>query len=66
MNNNHVHGENCNHDHDGDHEEFSTEELVQVTEDKIDALINLLMKKKMISEDELSKELEDLYEEEPE
>lgn len=46
-------------------EELSTDELVQITEDKVDALINLLVEKKIISEQEFSKALDDLYEDEP-
>lgn len=56
----HQHGPDCNHDDD-----FSTEELVEVTEDKVDALINLLLKKGVISEDELHSAFEELYEEGP-
>ena len=47
-------------------EEFSTEEIVQINEDKVDALINLLIKKGVITEDELDAEMDDLYEDEPE
>jgi hypothetical protein len=42
-------------------ESFSTDELVSLNEDKIDALINLLIKKNVISEEELNGEIEDLY-----
>lgn len=59
MDENHVHTEDCDHGH----EEFSLDELVQVTEDKVDALINLLLKKGLIKEDELQGALEELYEE---
>ena len=42
-------------------EERKTEEIVRFNEDKIDAIIELLLKKKIITEEELSKEIEDLY-----
>ena len=44
-------------------EEFSTEELVHLNEDKIDALINLLIKKGIITEKELSEAVDALYNE---
>ena len=49
-----------------DHDELSTEELVQLTEDKVDALINVLIEKGIVTEDELQSALDDLYEDEPE
>ncbi len=45
------------------HEEESLEEDLELADAKIDALINLLIKKKVISEEEFQKEHENLYEE---
>ena len=43
--------------------EEELEDVVEITEDKVDALINLLVKKNIISEEELTKETDGLYEE---
>jgi len=43
--------------------EMSTDEIAQHADDKIDALIALLVKKKLITEQELEKEYEGLFEE---
>ena len=45
-------------------ETLSTDEIAQMADDKTDALINLLVKKKIITEDEFEKEYEGLFEEE--
>ena len=47
-----------------DEPEMSPEDIAQQADDKVDALINLLIKKGMISEEELDKEIDDLYENE--
>lgn len=47
-------------------EEISQEELLYVVNDKIDALIELLIEKKVILEEDYAKKLEDLYDEEEE
>ncbi len=52
------------HNHEHDAEEMSAEELLQLNEDKVDALITLLIKKNVIKEDELQKAMDELYEEE--
>ncbi|RME77303.1 hypothetical protein D6774_04835 [Candidatus Woesearchaeota archaeon] len=44
-------------------QEISQEELLYVVNDKIDALIELLIEKNVISEDEYAKKLDSLYEE---
>jgi hypothetical protein len=44
-------------------EELSAEEVGFQAHDKIDALINLLVKKKLITEDELEKAYDELFEE---
>lgn len=43
--------------------ELSTEELAQHADDKIDALVNLLIKKKLITEEEFEKSFDELFEE---
>ena len=45
-------------------EEMSTEDIARAADDKIDALINLLIKKKIITDEEMGKALDELYEEE--
>ncbi len=52
----------CGH-HDTDEEEMTTEEIANHADDKVDALIQLLIKKKVITEDEYGKEFESLFEE---
>jgi polyhydroxyalkanoate synthesis regulator phasin len=47
-------------------EEFTTEDISRLNEDKVDALINLLVKKGVFTEEELTAEIDDLYEEEEE
>ena len=49
----HIHGENCNHDHEGD-EELSTEEVVDQNDILLNALIDLLITKGVITEDEFN------------
>ena len=44
-------------------EELTTEELAQHADDKVDALINLLIKKKIITEEEFEKSFDELFEE---
>lgn len=48
---------------DPEEEIEATEDLAQNADDKVDALINLLIKKGIITEEEFDKELDDLYEE---
>ena len=52
----------CGHDHE-DYEEMAPEELLEDVDAKVDAVINLLIKKGVFSEDEFHKECEDLFEE---
>ena len=47
-------------------EDVLIEEMLYHTDDKIDTLISLLLKKGVISEDELNKEFEGLYSEDKE
>ena len=46
-----------------ENQELSAEDVAFMANDKIDALINLLIEKGIITEDELEKKLEELYEE---
>ena len=46
-----------------ENKECDEEDLAQNADDKVDALINLLIKKGLITEEEFDKELDDLYEE---
>ncbi|MBT3407472.1 hypothetical protein HOK68_02020 [Candidatus Woesearchaeota archaeon] len=59
----HVHGPDCNHDNDDNTEDFSTEELVFAANDKVDILVDLLVKKGLITEDEYEQELNRYYKE---
>ena len=43
--------------------DFSTEELARLNEDKIDAVIDLLIKKKIFTAEELTTAVESLYDE---
>ena len=43
-------------------DEMSTEEVAEHANDKVDALIELLIKKKVITEEEFEKEFEGLFE----
>ena len=45
-------------------ESISAEDMAEMADDKVDALVNLLVKKKIIAEEEFDKEYEDLFEEE--
>lgn len=54
----------CSHEGCGSHEEMSVEDIANSADDKVDALIDLLVKKDIITEPEFSEALEDLYEEE--
>lgn len=47
-----------------EHDEMSIEDLAYHADDKIDALINLLIKKNIITEKELEDEFNSLFEEE--
>jgi len=53
---------NHNHSHENE-EDLSTEELAQYADDKIDALIKLLIKKKVITEQDMETEYNSLFEE---
>ncbi len=44
-------------------EEFTTEELAFAAHDKIDALLDLLIKKKLITEEEFIDSLKEVYKE---
>jgi len=46
--------------------EMTTEDIATNADNKVDALIKLLLKKKMITEDEFEKEYMDLFEEDEE
>ena len=48
------------------HEEMNVEEVAHHADDKVDALLELLIKKGVITEDEFNKEYDDLFEEEKE
>ena len=58
------------HNHDEEHmeseEELTTEEMVLYVDDKLEALLNLLVKKGVITEDEYDKEYEALFDEDDE
>ncbi|PIN68667.1 hypothetical protein COV93_08580 [Candidatus Woesearchaeota archaeon CG11_big_fil_rev_8_21_14_0_20_43_8] len=47
-----------------DDEPMSTEDIANHADDKVDALIQLLLKKKVITEDEYDKEFKSLFEDE--
>ena len=70
MENNHNHeGEDMSktrvfeHDQNSENSDMTTEEVAQYADDKVDALIQLLIKKKVITEQELEKEYNSLFEE---
>ena len=50
-------------EHNGHEEDMTTEEIAQYADDKIDALIKLLVKKKVITEQDMEKEYNALFEE---
>ncbi|PIY60596.1 hypothetical protein COY95_00970 [Candidatus Woesearchaeota archaeon CG_4_10_14_0_8_um_filter_47_5] len=52
-----------NAEEDQDEEEMDSEDLVHYTDDKVDALISLLIKKGVISEQEFDAAYEELFEE---
>lgn len=58
MEENHVHGPDCSHE-----DEFTTEELVYAANDKVDVLVDLLIKKGVITESEYEDELTKYYKE---
>ncbi len=45
-------------------EELNVEDIAEDADDKVEALINLLVKKRVITEEEFQKEYSELYEEE--
>ncbi len=49
---------------EGENEESSTEDIAEGADDKVDALINLLIKKGIITEQEFDEEYDDLFEDE--
>ena len=70
MENNHNHeGEDMSktrvfeHDQNSENSDMTTEEVAQYADDKVDALIQLLIKKKVITEQELETEYNSLFEE---
>ncbi|MBD3318439.1 hypothetical protein GF342_00860 [Candidatus Woesearchaeota archaeon] len=56
----HEHDENCG----PECEEPSMEEVLSITEDKVDALIQVLIDKKIITEEEITNAVDALYPEE--
>jgi hypothetical protein len=53
----------CDHDDDCEDIEDTPEDVAHNANDKVDALINLLIKKKVITEDEFETEYDELFEE---
>ncbi|MFH1398539.1 MAG: hypothetical protein ABIG95_00320 [Candidatus Woesearchaeota archaeon] len=51
-----------NNDDNQEEEDMSVEEVAMQADDKVDALINLLVKKGIITEAEFDKEYDDLFE----
>ncbi len=56
---NHEHECDCGHDHD---EEYTMEDLAISAHNRIEALIELLIEKKVITESEYEKKIEELAE----
>lgn len=63
MEHEHVHGPDCDHDHENMSEIEVLEHGVFAANDKIEALVRLLIEKKLITEDELQKTYENLIDE---
>lgn len=59
----HNHSEHASEDNGNQEEEFSTEEIAVAANDKVDILLDLLVKKGVITEEEYNKELDKFYDE---